>query len=266
MRAARRPFTLAALLGVLTAAAVVAQAVLLALIITRAAQQRVPLARLQGDLIALLLVFVLRALLAGGFELSGRLGAVGVMAELRAKFARALLIDRPGRRPTERTGELAAAAVQGVDSLESYFAGYLPSLVLATVVPVAVLAWVVPSDLVAAVALAVTIPILIGFMILIGKGAAARTRSRWQVLALLSSHFLDVITGLQTLRVHRRELAQIKALRDVGERYRIETMATLRLAFLSALVLELCAMIGTALVAATIGVQLTGGHLTSALD
>src|SRR5260370_8517235 len=39
-------------------------------------------------------------------------------------------------------------------------------------------------------------------------------------------------------------------------------MSTLRLAFMSGLVLELCAMIGTALVAATIGVQLTGGHLT----
>ena len=41
-----------------------------------------------------------------------------------------------------RTGELAAAAVQGVDALQAYFAGYLPQLVLATVVPVAVLAWV----------------------------------------------------------------------------------------------------------------------------
>ena len=50
-------------------------------------------------------------------------------------------------------------------------------------------------------------------------------------------------------------------LERVGERYRAETMGTLRIAFLSALVLELCAMIGTALVAATIGVQLDGGHL-----
>ena len=65
--------------------------------------------------------------------------------------------------------------------------------------------------------------------------------------------------GLATLRAYRREDAQEQTLADVGERYRAETMATLRIAFLSALVLELCAMIGTALVAATIGVQLVGG-------
>jgi ATP-binding cassette, subfamily C, bacterial CydD len=262
VRAARLPFAVAGLLGLATAVVVVAQAALLALIIARAAVDRVPLAQLQGDLIALVVVLAARALLAGGFELSGRLGALRVMAELRERLARALLIDRPGRRPSERTGELAAAAVQGVDSLESYFAGYLPSLVLATVVPIAVLIWVVPVDLIAAIALAVTVPILIVFMILIGKGAQARTRSRWQVLALLSSHFLDVVSGLETLRAHRRERAQVQTLREVGDRYRRETMATLRLAFLSALVLELCAMMGTALVAATIGVQLTGGHLT----
>ena len=48
----------------------------------------------------------------------------------------------------------------------------------------------------------------------------------------------------------------------VGERYRVETMATQRVAFLSALVLELVAMIGTALVAAAIGLQLVAGTLT----
>ena len=262
VRAARAPFAVAGVLGVATAFVVVAQAELLALIIARSAVDRVPLARLQGDLMALVAVLSVRALLAGGFELSGRLGALRVMTELRERLARALLIDRPGRRPSERTGELAAAAVPGVDSLQAYFAGYLPSLVLATVVPVSVLIWVVPQDLLAAVCLAATVPILIVFMVLIGKGAQARTRSRWQVLTLLSSHFLDVVSGLETLRAHRREAAQAQTLRDVGDRYRRETMATLRLAFLSALVLELCAMIGTALVAATIGVQLTEGHLT----
>jgi ABC-type transport system involved in cytochrome bd biosynthesis fused ATPase/permease subunit len=63
------------------------------------------------------------------------------------------------------------------------------------------------------------------------------------------------------LRAYRREHAQERTLEEVGERYRAETMATLRVAFLSALVLELCAMIGTALVAATIGVQLVDGAL-----
>ncbi len=260
--AARPHLCLAGVLGVLSAGVIVAQAAILAHLISAAVERHATVASLLGALTALVAVLLARALLSGAFELSGRIAATRVMAELRLRLARQLLLQRPGRREHERTGELAAAAVQGVDALESYFAGYLPSFVLAAAVPLAVLAWVVPVDPIAAVVLALTVPILIVFMVLIGLGAQARTRSRWQALSLLSSHFLDVVRGLDTLRAHRRERPQAEILRDVGDRYRRETMGTLRLAFLSALVLELCAMIGTALVAATIGVQLTSGQLT----
>jgi ABC-type transport system involved in cytochrome bd biosynthesis fused ATPase/permease subunit len=260
--AARRQFGIAGGTGVLSAAVIVAQAVLLAEIISRAAEHHAALAQLRGPLLLLAAVMVARAVLAGAFELSGRIAAAQVMSELRGRLARALLIERPGRLPSERTGELATAAVQGVDSLESYFAGYLTAFVLASAVPIAVLAWVLPLDPVADLVLAVSIPILIVFMILIGKGAQARTRSRWRALTLLSSHFLDVVRGLETLRAHRRDQAQVAVLDAVGDRYRRETMSTLRLAFMSAFVLELCAMMGTGLVAATIGVQLTAGDLS----
>ena len=259
--AARPHLVLAAVLGVGTAVCAVAQAALLARVITRAAFDGASVGSLHGTLVALGAVFVARALLAGAFELSGRIGAARVLAELRVRLVEHLLVVRPGRAPGERTGELAAAAVQGVDSLENYFAGYLPSLMLALTVPVAVLIWVTPLDWITGVIFAVTIPVLIAFMILIGVGAQTHTRRRWQALSLLSSHFLDVVRGLETLRAHRRELAQAQILAGVGEGYRRETMGTLRLAFVSALVLELCAMIGTGLVAATIGVQLTDGHL-----
>jgi ABC-type transport system involved in cytochrome bd biosynthesis fused ATPase/permease subunit len=261
-RAARSQFAVAGGLGLVSSAVIVAQAALLAHIVAGAAMRHEPLHALRGSLIALASVLATRALLTGAFELSGRLGAIEVMTELRMRLAQRLLIDRPGRSPVERTGELAAASVQGVDSLESYFAGYLPSLVLATAVPVAVLVWLTPIDLICTVMLAVTIPIVIVFMILIGKGAQSRTRRRWRSLSLLSSHFLDVVEGLETLRAHRRETAQAAILAEVGDRYRRETMGTLRLAFMSALVLELCAMIGTALVAATIGVQLIGADIS----
>jgi len=264
-RAARTHLIVASGLGVLQAGLILAQAVLLATVIARSATRAVSLASLKGELIALAAVIVARAAVTAGFELSGRLGATRVMSDLRLRLARRLLLASPGERPSgERTGELAAAAVQGVDALEAYFAGYLPQLVLASVVPVAVLAFVLTVDPISAVILAVTVPILIVFMVLIGKGAQATTNKRWQALSLLSAHFLDVLRGLPTLRAYRRERAQHEALETVGERYRAETMATLRIAFLSSFVLELCAMIGTAMVAATIGVQLVGGSLTLA--
>jgi thiol reductant ABC exporter CydD subunit len=276
-RAARAQLWLAAGLGVAMAATVVAQAALLAHVIASAAVHHAPLALAEtgmpakgqrppasvtGSLAALAAVIVARALLAGAFEASGRIGATRVMSELRGRLAEQLLIRAPVSRVEDRTGELAAAAVQGVDALEAYFAGYLPQLVLGAAVPAAILLWVAPVDAVAAGVLALTIPLLIVFMILLGKGAQARARSRWRALALLSGHFLDVVRGLATLRAFRREAAQAETIERVSERYRVETMGTLRVAFLSALVLELCAMLGTALVAVTIGLQLDGGHLS----
>ncbi len=261
-RAARAQMWLATGLGVAMAAAVVAQAVLLAHVIASAAVHHTTLERLSGSLAALAAVIVARALLAGAFETSGRIGATHVMSELRGRLAEQLLVRSPVSRVGDRTGELAAAAVQGVDALEVYFAGYLPQLVLGATVPLAILLWVAPVDAVAAGVLALTIPLLIVFMVLLGRGARARARSRWRALALLSGHFLDVVRGLPTLRAFRREAAQAQTIERVSERYRAETMGTLRVAFLSALVLELCAMIGTALVAVTIGLQLDGGHLT----
>ena len=260
--AARPHFVVAGALAGASAIAVVAQAALLAHIVAAVAMHHASLAALRTPLIALAAVFGARALIAGGFELSGRLAAGRVMSELRHRLLRRVLIESPRRAPGERTGELAAAAVQGVDALENYFAGYLPAMMMAAGVPLAIIVWVLRTDMICAVILAVTVPILVTFMILIGLGANTVTRRRWRTLTQLSAHFLDVVSGLETLRAHRREHAQAEILATVGERYRSETMATLRLAFLSALVLECCAMVGTALVAATIGVQLTGGHLT----
>jgi thiol reductant ABC exporter CydD subunit len=262
-RAARAHALVAGLLGVASAALIVAQAALLAYAIDRSAVHGASVSSLTPQLIALAAVLLARAGVNGSFELSGRLGATRVMSELRARLTRQLLVVCPDGRPaTLRTGELAAAAVQGVDALESFLAGYLPQLVLAAVVPAAVLAWVLAIDPIPGAILLVTIPILIVFMVLIGRGARAQTRRRHRALALLSAHFLDVVRGLPTLIAYRRERAQADTLARVGERYRAETMATLRIAFMSAFVLELCAMLGTALVAATIGVQLVDGALS----
>jgi ATP-binding cassette subfamily C protein CydD len=260
-RDARMQLRIAAALGVLTAAAVLAQAVLLGRLLARAAVDHAPLRTLAGTLAALAGVVAIRALAAGAFDTSGRLGATRVMSELRGRLAARILLRSPLEGEDERTGELTAAAVQGIDSLEAYFAGYLPQLVLGAAVPLAILVWVVPADPIAGLVLGATIPILIGFMILVGKGAQAKARSRWRALSVLSGHFLEVVRGLPTLRAYRREAAQAPKIELIAERYRAETMGTLRIAFLSALVLELCAMVGTALVAATIGIQLDGGHL-----
>jgi thiol reductant ABC exporter CydD subunit len=260
-RAARAHLTTTAGLGLLATALIVAQATLLAHLIARVFLGGASLGDVAPQLLWLAAISVGRGLLDAGFEATGRAGAARVMAELRSRLVRHLLLVRPGALQSERSGELAAAAVQGVDALESYFASYLPQALLAALAPVAILAWVVPRDWEAALILAITAPMIPLFMVLIGRLAARSTRRRWRRLARLSAHFLDLVGGLETLRAHGRAEAQARSIAAAGEAYRRETMATLRVGFLSALVLELLAMIGVALVAATVGVQLANGDL-----
>jgi ATP-binding cassette, subfamily C, bacterial CydD len=260
-RAARAHLVATVVLGAVATVLTVAQATLLAGVIAAVFLTGASLGDVTGELGWLAAIAVARGLVAAGFEATGRIGAARVMADLREALAAHLLRARPGGLAGERRGELAATAVQGVDALEAYFARYLPQVALAALSPLAILVWVAPRNWQAAAILAVTVPLIPVFMVLIGRLAERSTRARWQTLATLSARFLDVVSGLETLRAVGRAGAQEQAIAESSERYRRETMATLRVAFLSALVLELLAMLGVALVAVTIGVQLAGGSL-----
>ena len=156
---------------------------------------------------------------------------------------------------------MTTAAVTGVDALEATFARYLPQIVLAAVVPIAVLAIVVSIDPLAAGVMVLTLPLVPVFMWLVGQRTARRARERWQALALLSNHFLDVVRGLPTLRAFNRGAVQAERIASVSDEYRRTTMGTLRLAFLSGAILELAATLGIALVAVVVGVRLAEGDI-----
>jgi len=129
------------------------------------------------------------------------------------------------------------------------------------VVPVAVVARVAAADWISALVIAVTLPVIPLFTALIGMQTRARTQRQWQLLARLGGHFLDVVEGLPTLKLFGRAEAQTGVIAEVTDAYRGATMSTLRVAFLSALVLELSAALATALVAVEVGLRLLAGHL-----
>jgi ATP-binding cassette, subfamily C, bacterial CydD len=260
-RVARMHAVATVALGLVSTVLVIAQATLLAHVIARVFVGGAAVADVVPALCWLAAVSVARGLVAAGFEAAGRYGAARTMEGLRERLVRHLLLVRPGGLHDERAGELAATAVQGVDSLEAYFARYVPQAVLAVLAPPLILIWVLPRNWESAAILAVTLPIIPLFMVLIGKLAEQRTRQRWRTLSVLSARFLDLVCGLETLRAFGRDGMGARTIGAAGERYRRETMATLRVGFLSALVLELLATLGTALVAVTVGVQLAAGGL-----
>jgi thiol reductant ABC exporter CydD subunit len=247
-------------IGLATALLVLLQATLLATIVARAFRGA-SLDDVSGELILLVLAFAGRGLLAWGFEVAGRRAAWTVLSELRLALVERRLRAQPAALDGAESAEIAAAAVQGVDGLEAYFGRYLPQVVLACLVPVAVLGWAAWIDLESALIMLVTLPLVPLFMWLIGRYTEERTRERWHALRLLSTHFLDVVRGLPTLRAFNRSRAQGESIVEVSERYRRATMGTLRLGFLSGSVLELAATLSAALVAVTVGVRLVSGGL-----
>ncbi|MBV8429711.1 MAG: hypothetical protein JO244_01025, partial [Solirubrobacterales bacterium] len=155
-RSARPLLLLDVVLGIATAVAILAQATLLARIVA-GAFHGVRLSALGAEFVLLVLTFLARGGLTWGMEVAGRRAAWNVLSELRM----ALVAKRLGSQSLslDRTdgAEVAAVSVQGIEALEGYFARYLPQAVLATVVPLLVVAWVAAVDLEAAVIMFLTL-------------------------------------------------------------------------------------------------------------
>ena len=249
-----------AALGTLAALLALAQAVLIADVAARAFDGA-ELRDVAGALALLTAVVLARAATTWGFEVAGRRAAADVLSGLRLDLVTHRLRNRPAALDGVESAEVATAAVGGVDALETAYARYLPQMVLAVVVPVAVLALAAVLDPVSAAVMLLTLPLVPVFMWLVGRYTERRAHERRRALARLSTHFLDVVRGLPTLRAFNRGEAQIAQIERVADDYRRATMGTLRVAFLSGTVLELAATLGIALVAVTVGVRLVEGNV-----
>jgi len=204
-------------------------------------------------LLLLLLLIVVRAILSWGSEVSAFQVAARVKADLRGRVFDHLMALGPAYLRGERTGELTNTVVEGIEQLEAYFSQYLPQLVLAALVPLTILVFVFPLDLLSGIVLLVTAPLIPFFMILIGKAAEALTRKQYKSLSVMSAHFLDVLQGLTTLKLFGRSRDQIETIAQVSDRFRDTTLSVLRVAFMSAFALEMIATISTAIVAVEVG-------------
>ncbi|GLF96803.1 thiol reductant ABC exporter subunit CydD [Streptomyces yaizuensis] len=260
-RSTRRFLLAVVLLGLVGAALVVAQAMLIAEVVVGAFERGLTGSALLTPLIWLAVVAVGRAGVSWLTELAAHRASAAVKSELRAKLLARTAELGPGYLSTQRTGSLVALATRGIDALDDYFARYLPQLGLAVVVPVAVLARIVTEDWVSAAIIVGTLPLIPVFMVLIGWATQNRMDRQWRLLSRLSGHFLDVVAGLPTLKVFGRAKAQAESIRSITAEYRRATMRTLRIAFISSFALELLSTLSVALVAVTIGMRLVHGGM-----
>jgi thiol reductant ABC exporter CydD subunit len=247
-------------LGGVAALLVIAQAWLLATVIAGAFDGK-GLSELRSPLAALLAVVAGRAAVAWGAELAAGRSAALAKRQLRAALLEHVVATGPSRVGDERAAATATLATGGLDALDAYFSLYLPQLVLAAIVPAAVIVALLAADWISAAIVALTLPLIPVFMALVGATTRERTSSEMRILHRLAGHFLDVVAGLPTLKIFGAAKRQTQVLGEVGERHRVAAISTLRVTFLSSLVLELLSTVSVALVAVEVGLRLLGGDL-----
>jgi thiol reductant ABC exporter CydD subunit len=257
----RRVAGIALAVGALSAAVVVVQAVALAHVVDRSLLHHAPLGALAPSIVIVGLAIVVRAALQTAGDLSAQGAADRVVSTLRGELLRHALSLGPGWLAGERSGELSVTATRGLRSLHTYYARYLPQAAAAAVIPVILLAWVATQDwlsFVVVIALVVAVPItMIGF----GRESTRRSERQWRRLGSLAGRFLQLIEGLPTLRAFGREHQGRREVAAATEGVRAATMRTLRVAFLSALSMDMIAGFGVGFVAMVLGLRLLWGEL-----
>jgi ATP-binding cassette subfamily C protein CydD len=272
----RKPILLSALAGIINGVAVIAQAALLAsmlsmLISDASLMTASPLKDWQSCtdyllpfLAGLIAVFLLRSVCIYTQQITGFNAGAKVRTDIRLQLTDTFALN-PAALKQQQSGALAAVSLEQVDALALYFSRYLPQQIIVGVLPIIMLAVVIPVNWLVGLILLVTAPLIPLFMALIGMGAASAQRNQFLALTRMSGYFLDRLQGLATLKLFGQAEQELKNIHCVADGFREKTMSVLRIAFLSSAVLEFFSAVAVALVAVYVGLSLLGQiHFTFA--
>lgn len=265
LREARRQrglFVGSVMMSLGSAAAVLAQTWMVAVIVNGIFLEGATLASLRSAFLwALALLFV-----RVGFDCAEDICSLHLAGKVKTEL-RSRIIEKTARlSPVEadalESGKLLNLLYDGVDTLEEYFGGYLPQLFKAVFIPLLFLMVVFPRDGMSAVIMLVTLPLIPFFMVLIGKWTKRESVRQWVLLTRFSAFLQDVLQGLVTLKSLGRSQKQGEKIGAVSEAYRQATFQVQKWAFISSLALELVATIAIAMVAVGLGLRLVDGSLS----
>jgi ATP-binding cassette subfamily C protein CydD len=270
----RKPILFAASAGIINGVAVIAQAALLASILSTLiidnigwAETRSPSIALEAiglQLGGLIAIFLLRSVCVYAQQIAGFNASAKVRTDIRRQLTDTFALN-PAALKHQQSGALAAVSLEQVDALALYFSRYLPQKYIVGVLPFIMLAVVMPVNWLVGLILLVTAPLIPIFMALIGMGAASTQRSQFLALTRMSGYFLDRLQGLATLKLFGQADAELTAIHRSADDFREKTMSVLRIAFLSSAVLEFFSAVAVALVAVYVGLSLLGQiHFTFA--
>jgi ATP-binding cassette subfamily C protein CydCD len=244
--------------------AIVAQAALIAHVVAAVFIDHAATGKVDIDLVCLAVAMALKALSGGATEWIGQHVSARARLQLRQTLLAAVARLGTGWLADTPRGQVVTTAGSGIESLDGYLTRAVPAIVAAVITPPVVLVAIGVTDWQSMLILAATVPLVPAFLALIGITTKRHMDRQWATLTKLSGQFLDLLQGLATLKVYGRSQAQVAAVRDSTDRYRRHTLASLKVAFLSGLVVDLIATLSVALVAVAVGLRLDHGHLSLA--
>ncbi len=257
----RRIIDVSVLLSCINAGLMIGGAWLLANIMAAALFEGAGLKTLHPLLLALTGIYALRAVFSYASERAAFHAAATVKSNVRHDMAHQLVaLHRQGRLNTQ-SGMLMNAYVEGVEALHNYYMQSLPARLTAAIIPLAIFLCIIPHDGISALILLVTAPLIPVFMIWIGRGAERLSQRQWRRMTYMGGRFFDLVQGLPTLKMLGAAQREGRTIGSLGEAFRQDTMAVLRVAFLSSLAMEFFATVSIALIAVLIGFRLLWGEM-----
>ncbi|MBU9708778.1 thiol reductant ABC exporter subunit CydD [Paenibacillus sp. AK121] len=260
LKGIRPVMLLLAALSLLQGAAVIAQAIFLAKAVTVLFNKN-PLVMAWPSLALFFAAFAVRHTMIWLQRRTAGRFAEAAGASLRERLLARLFERGPSFAAQEGSGKLVTLALDGVDRFRNYLEISIPRIIDMMAVTLLVLVYVFTLDMISGVILTTTMPILVGFFILLGLAARKQADKQWRSYRLLSHHFTDSLRGLQTLRFLGRSRAHGETVGKVSDQYRTATMRTLRVAFLSSFALDFFSMLSVAFVAVGLGLRLISGSV-----
>ncbi len=253
-----RLINVVAIMGLFNGCLIIIQSALLAFIFHHLIIEKQPWIQLKNYFIVLSLVFIFRSISSYFVQTLGYKVAIKIKRTVREELLNKFLILGTAFVKQHHSGELSATTLEHTEALDGYFSRYLPQQIIVSILPIIMIAVVIPINWVVAVIFLVTGPLIPVFMVLIGMGSASAQRNQFLAMSRMSGYFLDRIQGLATLKIFGQAEAELHNISDISAGFREKTMEVLRIAFLSSAVLEFFSAVAVALVAVYVGLGLLG--------
>jgi len=253
-----KPVLLAAIAGIINGLAIIVQSALLAYILQALIIDKLHWLLLMPSFLWLASVFILRSVCVYFHQTCGFEASAKVRSSVRQQLINQFASLGPAAIKQRQSGELVAITLEQVDALENYFSRYLAQHTIVGVLPIIMIAVVMPINWVVGLIFLLTGPLVPVFMALVGMGAASANRNQFLAMTRMSGYFLDRMQGLATLKLFGQAYHELANINHIADGFREKTMAVLRIAFLSSAILEFFSAVAVALVAVYVGLGLLG--------